>query len=226
MTFDIYALDEQEDYDGVETDAYQDALFDLFAASQEGQTQAEINPEMGFWVYQSMYYAHAYIGVTLPQMDVDDMGELLLEVFPRKISTSSPDELKTAVPEIVAFWQYLQRVYNLPNAESVLAFLQQVEPKFIRAMNDPAKFGMAKSFFVQGQDAGFDMTDETQMNQFMLLYNLAARQGKEEGLPLPPNIEEMLDVLHEEGEQSKYSPAKRNKSREAKKKKKKQRRRR
>ena len=38
-------------------------------------------------------------------------------------------------------------------------------------MFDPAKFGMAKSFFMMGQQAGFDMTNEDEMNAYMHLYN-------------------------------------------------------
>ena len=38
-------------------------------------------------------------------------------------------------------------------------------------MNDPANFGMAKSFFMGGQSAGFDMTNEAEANQFIMQYN-------------------------------------------------------
>ncbi len=226
MTFDIYALDELEDYEEKKAEAYKDALHELFVESPEGQAHAELDPEMGFWSYQTMYYAHAYIGVTLPHMDEADMEELLLEIFPRKISIGSPDELKTAVPEIIAFWRYLQRVYKLPNAEKILAFLDQAQPQFIRAMQDPSKFGMAKSFVMQGQAAGFDMTNKTEMNKFMLLHNMAMLQGKEEPPPVSPDIAAMMNMLGE-GERPSTPPSthKRSKARNARKKKKKQRRR-
>lgn len=229
MSFDIYALDKLKDYDEDEEklEAYQNGLHELFLESPEGLAQAEIDSEMGFWSYQSVYYAYAYIGVTPPQMETDNMEELLLEVFPRKISVGSPDELTTAVPEIVAFWQFLQRVYQLPNARQILGFLQDIQPAFMDAMQDPAYFGMAKSFFMQGQAAGFDMTDETQINQFMYLYNLAALQGKLDA-PLPDaDMDTMLDMFDGEKRPS-NQPAldKRKKARDARKRKKKRRRRR
>ena len=43
---------------------------------------------------------------------------------------------------------------------------------------------MAKSFFVMGQEAGFDMTNEEEMNAFMHLYN-AAVLAQPEGLSDP-----------------------------------------
>ena len=39
------------------------------------------------------------------------------------------------------------------------------------SMFDPAKAGMAKSFFMSGQTAGFDMTDMEQSHEYMALYN-------------------------------------------------------
>lgn len=230
MTFDIYTLDKLEGYDEEETEDYQDTLHQLFAESPEGQAFAEIKPEMGFWSYQFMYFTHGYIGTTLPQMDLGGADELMLEIFPRKISIGAPEDLEMAVPEISAFWRFLQRAYELPNAAEILDFLQQVEPAFKRAMFDPRNFGMAKSFFMQGQDAGFDMTDEEQINQFMLLQNMSVLSGQEAGLPLPPDIAEMDNLLDlfGAGEQPSKPPtaASRHKARVAKQKKKKQRRRR
>jgi hypothetical protein len=40
-------------------------------------------------------------------------------------------------------------------------------------MFDPRRAGMAKSFFMQGGAAGYDMTDKAQINQFMLAHNAA-----------------------------------------------------
>ncbi len=38
-------------------------------------------------------------------------------------------------------------------------------------MNDPANFGMAKSFFMSGQSAGFDMMTEEGLKTFMHAFN-------------------------------------------------------
>ena len=43
---------------------------------------------------------------------------------------------------------------------------------------------MAKSFMTMGQSAGFDMTDQEDMNRFMQLYNANFLSG-EAALPLP-----------------------------------------
>jgi len=124
------------------------------------------------------------MGATIPRMTVADAKEILTELFPRKISLSSPDEADTVIPELLAFWSYLAREHLLPNAPAILGLLhEELQPEFKSMMNDPSKFGMAKSFFVTGQAAGFDMRNEEQLQKFAVLYNagLAAEQEARSG---------------------------------------------
>lgn len=107
-------------------------------------------------------------------MTVRDLDEITSEIFPRKISLSSPDDAKDTIPELIAFWEYLKREYKLSNADAILKYLQNLKvDDFVRIMNNPSKFGMAKSLFMAGQAAGYDMSNEEEMNTFILLYNAA-----------------------------------------------------
>ena len=72
---------------------------------------------------------------------------------------------------MVTFWQYLKRAYSLPHSDDILDFLGEIESEFKDIMNDSSNFGMAKSFFMGGQAAGFDMTDQEESEKFMALYN-------------------------------------------------------
>jgi len=100
-------------------------------------------------------------------MEEGDVDEILLDLFPRKITLESPDDADDVIPELSAFWQFLKREYNLSNANIILDFLHRIEAEFNDIMNDTSKFGMAKSFMTMGQSAGFDMTDQEDMNRFM-----------------------------------------------------------
>jgi len=174
MNFDIYRLDKMDPESARAESAleeYQDALLKQFAGSPEGQARLVVDPEMGFWSRQLIYYGYNYLSITLPHMGAGAVEEIVTELFPRKISTFSPEDAEDAIPELIAFWQYLKRAYNLSQADAVLHFLHEIEPGFQDIMNDPSKFGMAKSFFMMGQAAGYDMTDEAQINQFMNVYN-------------------------------------------------------
>lgn len=153
------------------SEKYRDALIGRFIDSPEVRASVGGDLELGFWAAQFIYYGWGYIGVTLPRMTVKDVEEIVTELFPLKISLPSPEDADAAIPELTLLWEYLRREYKLPQAESLLRFLQKIEPELKGLMNDPARFGMAKSFFMMGQSAGFDMTNQEDMDSFVQLYN-------------------------------------------------------
>jgi hypothetical protein len=53
----------------------------------------------------------------------------------------------------------------------ILGFFRKVQPRFHSMINDSSKFGMAKSIFMLGRSAGFDMTSEEETQKFAALYN-------------------------------------------------------
>jgi len=94
MDFNLHKLDEIEpgSTEADETlEEYQDSLIDKFVDSPEGQARLRVDPEIGFWAAQLIYYGYGYIGVTVPQMTAKDVEEIATELFPRKISLRSPD---------------------------------------------------------------------------------------------------------------------------------------
>ena len=197
MTFNIYQLDNLY-LDEAEPllEDYQDEIIELFANSTEGQSYLETHSDMGGWIAHLIYYSYSYEGFTLPQMTDDDLQLVLESLFPRKISLFSPEDADDAIPELIAFWQFLKRQYQLSNADAILEYLHEIEPNFRDIMNDTSKFGMAKSFFMMGQKAGFDMSTQEGLNQFTLHYNakgapqLAAEAGEREDLfPTFPNFD-------------------------------------
>lgn len=187
MNFNINQLDEIE-YDGNNEseealEEYQYSVLEEFSLSPEGKERIKADPEMGFWIAQLMYYGFAYVGVTLPQMDEQDIHEIITDLFPRKISLESPEDADDAIPELLAFWQFLRSKYKLVNADIIINFLVKIEPKFNDIMNDSSRFGMAKSFMTMGQKSGFDMTDQNQMSEFIKTYNQNIMEGQSD---IPP----------------------------------------
>ncbi len=197
MKFDIHQLeglefDEFDEFDEQEFYQYLDELMELFLDSPEGKALAEKYPGPGFWAAQVIDYGYNYIGVTIPAMEIGHINELLKDIFPRKISLQSPDEAKLAIPELIAFWEFIKREFKLPNASIILSYLRKFDiDKFVEDMNDPANFGMAKSFFMQGQQAGFDMTDKEQFAAFATLQNMALLGSTQE-----PTIPAMKKMSH------------------------------
>jgi hypothetical protein len=110
MAFDIYQLDQLDDRDDEAMEAFAEELIELFSASPEGRAHRQVASGMGFWTGRLIDYGYIYCGVTLPEMKVPDVVELLSDIFPRKITLSSPDEADDTIPELIAFWTYLERL--------------------------------------------------------------------------------------------------------------------
>lgn len=198
MSFDIHQFDKANwyDFDNWEEalDNYIGTLMEQFLTSPEGEALREEFPDAGFWPSQMIHYGFTYLGVALPKLREDDVDQIITGIFPEKISILSPEDLNGAIEELVAFWQYLKREYRLRQADAILKFLEEVTPDFPDMMTDPANFGMAKSFMMMGQQAGFDMTDPKGIDAFMDFYN-ASMIAKGSGIDIPPekDIEKLAE---------------------------------
>ena len=172
MKFDIHKYDQLEDELAEKRlRKYTETLVKLFLKSKEGVALLETDPGAGGWADSFLNYGYSHIGVFPTQMTRMEVEEILTDLFPRKISLASPEDADEIIPELLAFWAFLQREYQLANAGSILLFLQKIKSGFSDIMNDSSRFGMAKSFVAMGMEMGFDMTDEADMQRFMLHYN-------------------------------------------------------
>ena len=172
MSFDIYeaVFDEQGSYLEEKASRYEEALMDQFAASPEGQAITQTGTELG-WAGAMIHYAITYSGVTPATMTTSDLEEVVFGLFPRKVITEKGDAAEI-IQELRAFWQYLQRVYQLPQAKLMLARLTpQAARRLERELQEPANFGMAKSFVLMGMEAGFDMESPEGMHAWVQAYN-------------------------------------------------------
>jgi hypothetical protein len=150
--------------------AYIDGLMVEFAASPEAQPFLETEDGLG-WAGMMMEYGFSHLGVSPARMSRRDFHEVVFELFPRKVSVE-PDSAAAIVSELGAFWQFVRRQYGLPNADQILAALDNTAAQRLRKeLADPSNYGMAKSFVMLGQEAGFDMTTQEGLEQFQLLYN-------------------------------------------------------
>jgi hypothetical protein len=180
----VYDKDGEQDERKVR--AYIDGLMQEFAASPEGKGLLEAGKDLG-WAGMMMEYGLNHLGVTPAQMSPADFDEVVFELFPRKVSTE-PDSAAEIVEELRAFWQFVQRQHGLANAAKMLEILgPSATDKLYRLLADPSNYAMAKSFFMQGKQAGFDMTTQEGLDQFMQVYNSQLLAGR--GPPaFPPDL--------------------------------------
>ncbi len=194
MPFDIHeaVFDRQGTYLEEKAVRYEHALIEQFAASPEGQAITQSGIELG-WAGVMIHYALSSAGVTPATMAASDLEEVVFGLFPRKVITEKGDAAEI-IQELRAFWHFLEHTYQLPQAKQLLAHLT---PRAIRRLEaelqEPANFGMAKSFVLMGMQAGFDMESSEGMQAWVKAYNATvapsmaptdpAREKKSCGVP-------------------------------------------
>jgi len=186
MAFDIHqkVFDRNGELDEKKARQYQDQLLQLFDESSEAQALVDEDIQPG-WVSMMIEFGFNYLGVTPAQMTADNLREILFDIFPRKVSAEA-DEAPGVIRELQAFWQFMQREFHLANAAANLKVLDDKAVRQLkREMNDPANFGIAKSFIMMGQAQGFDMSTEEGINTWMATYNAGIASGVQPRLPLP-----------------------------------------
>ncbi|MFM9964072.1 MAG: hypothetical protein ACKV2Q_22950 [Planctomycetaceae bacterium] len=175
---------------------YCEKLGDRFANSLEAQPLLESGVGLG-WAESMMRYSIDYLGETPPNMSVRDVSEVVFEIFPRKVSVNA-NQAGEVIAELHAFWSFLQREYQLKNATRILELLGPgAEERLHDELDDPSNFGMAKSFYMAGQQAGFDMTTQAGLNAFMHVYNsrILSNPGPSSRPTLPPEPARRMSIF-------------------------------
>ena len=172
MSFNIHQLDHLT-YDEAEPllDDYIEGVLSAFVNSTEGQAYVQEHEEGGGWIGEFIHLGYVYEGFTLPKMTKGNVQLLMEQIFPRKVTIFDPSDADDAIPELVAFWQFLQRKYKFRSAKAIIKYLQTLHREFPRLMSDPSAGGFAKSFLLMGHQSGFDMTTPEGLKAFQEKYN-------------------------------------------------------
>lgn len=179
MTFRIDApiFDDDGDWDDDRYDDYVDGLMEQFASSPEAAPVIERYGGV-HWTANMVYYGTSYIGETPATMSAGDLREIVFELFPRKISCD-PQDAEETIAELRAFWQFAGREYSLPQAAACLDVLADGAVEQLRdELSNSSNFGMAKSFVMMGREAGYNMSTEEGLQQFMQTYNASMLAGR------------------------------------------------
>ena len=95
------------------------------------------------------------------------MREIVFEIIPRKVSIDA-SKASWIIEESRALYAFLGREFGLVQASACLRVLGgKAVQNLEAALSDRRNFGTAKSLFMAGGDAGFDMSSKEGIEAFM-----------------------------------------------------------
>jgi hypothetical protein len=179
---DLAQLEEDGDIGDFEKrQALEDDLVRAFLASPEGGAVSEIEGHCLL-----MQYAADYIGASIATLDPRHLREVLFEIIPRKVSIEA-SAASAIIEDCRAFYRFLKHHFGLAQADECLRVLgPSAGKKLEQALADPRNFGMAKSIFMAGQEAGFDIHSKEGIEAWM---------REVQGKPLPPSVRLPFDGM-------------------------------
>jgi hypothetical protein len=152
----------------------EDELVAVFLASTEGGAVSEMEGHRLL-----MQYAADYIGASIATLEPKDLGEVLFEIIPRKVSVD-PSSASSIIKDCRAFYRFLKHVFGLALADDCLRVLGPTAGKKLeQALADQRNFAMAKSIVMAGAEAGFDIHSKEGIEAWM---------REVQGKPLPPSV--------------------------------------
>jgi len=185
---------EWDDEDGedeaiTENDAHAlaEELADEFEKSAFARSLGDMTAgESASLVESFLEHAWDYEGMNPSRADLEAVRETLYDWTPRKVS-AEPEYFEKLPLALGAYFRFLHATGRLPDPEPFLTLADEARKKLPRLAADPANWGMAKSLFMQGTAAGFDMTTEEGMRTFQAVYNASLLRR------MPPEPDEAED---------------------------------
>ncbi len=159
------------DIDDEAAEAYYERAFETFSNSSEAQQVIEQHGALQ-WFQMLLEFGLNYSGEIVDEMTQDSVSEFVLDYVPSKVSTDA-DSAPSIICELSMFWKHLDRVHKLPAAKEIVEWLETdgLVAQLEAELSDSSNFGMAKSLFMLGKDAGYDMTSQAGTAEFIAAYN-------------------------------------------------------
>jgi hypothetical protein len=179
--------------------AVRQALVERFEATKGGA-------DRGWVADQLVDFKHSYLGGDLGRWTADDLSEILLEIYPRKV-VLEPADHADVISGIAAFLRFLDAEglrTGGEDGETLALLVEQAGARFDHAMADESKWGMGKRVFGGAAAQGVDVTDQAQLDAYVQAFNaLPGRErdallGQLPNAPAPRSLPPVVLAPHEE----------------------------
>src|SRR5246127_4473116 len=115
-----------------------------------------------------------YLGVEEPaDLGEGDLNQLLLRIYPRKITVLDPASTEDTIPAVRDFLAYLAERGEIPEGtlRALERELDEIAPRFTEVMMDPSNWGMAGSLVHAMAADGIDLDDQAAVDRWISSYN-------------------------------------------------------
>ncbi len=181
-------------YTGEDSREYEDPerwAEELAGRFMESEAAGKLEPELfgdaGFIIYNLLVYAWTYTNGSPEKLDEYTLEQVLLEVFPRKI-TAEWDLFEKVAPVTEVFLRWLESEGILGDTSSLVETVRGWADTIVANGMNPQYWGMGKSFTMQARADGVDTQDEQAMQRYMVEYNLR-RMGRK--LSAQPDLRDL-----------------------------------
>jgi hypothetical protein len=140
--------------------------------------------------------ARGYLEIDGPaDLGAGDLEELLLQIYPRKVTVFDPEDTKDTIPAIRDFLAYLTDRGEMQEgtARALEGELDRIAPRFTDTVMDPSNWGMASTLLHEMAADGVDVDDQAAVDRWIGRYNAHLGLPDGEG-EYEDDDEELLDL--------------------------------
>jgi len=135
-------------------------------------------------------FAWNYYRDTAPTLLASGLDDIIFDILPGKVMVE-PDDASDIIKSTQAFYRFLKREYQLPQADSCLHLLDNGAVQRLRdTLKASSQFGIAKTLFAQASDRGFDMKSQEGIEAWM--ESTGGHLPNDLDLPVPPTLLQSL----------------------------------
>jgi len=131
-------------------------------SSEAAELAHELFEDAGFIAYHVLEHAWVYAGSSPEELDEYTLREVLLEIFPCKV-TAERDLFEKVAPVMEVFLRWLESEGIPANTAGLVETVRGWADTIVANSMNPQYWGMAKSFTMQARADGVDTQDEQAM---------------------------------------------------------------
>jgi uncharacterized protein YchJ len=171
-------------------------LAERFMQSQHAQGLAgELFEDAGFITYNLLQYAWVYAGAAPEELNEAVLDQVLLEVFPRKI-TADRELFEKVAPVTEALLRWLESEGVLSDTTALVETVHSWAEAIVAEGMDSRNWGMGKSFMMQAMADGVNIEDQEAMRIYMAEYSLRQLMRKKySDLPDPEGSSPPIPIV-------------------------------